>query len=44
MKNKLYANLIIKGLDNIKNIGAENIKVESTCTNKTKLTLKFLES
>lgn len=47
MKNiskKLYANITVNGLENIKDIDASTIKIETTCTNKTKLTLKFLES
>lgn len=44
VSKKLYVNITIDGLEKIKNIDAGNIKVEGTCTNKTNLALKFLES
>ena len=44
ISKKLYANVTVNGLENVKNIDASNIKIESTCINKTNLTLKFLEA
>lgn len=45
MKNKLYVKLIIKGLENIKNVGAnETIHLNSNCTNKTSVMVNILES
>lgn len=44
VSKKLYANISVIGLDDIKNIDADKMKFESICTNKTNLTIKILES
>lgn len=44
VSKKLYANISVSGLENLKNIDADKpLKIKSTCTNKTSIALEILE-